>query len=468
MFNGMDGLRRSSIDGQSRVVVPLTSFNGASSLNNTEILYSDSNRVLSVPTAGGEPRLVLDTQADRLSWGSPQALPGGRLFLTFKMYGGKQEVYLAEIGGQSPTVIAAGTNPIFAPPNHLLAVRDGQLLRWPFDPESGKVLGDPAILIDNLRVRAGNMTVPFAVSTNGVLVAFEERHAPSTSLTWFSRQGVRGRSLALSMPCRNPELSPDGTRLAMECYERNGNRDVWLYDLARDAALRFTTTPSDEADPVWSPDGSRVAFASTQLGAADVFIKGGGGAVSETLLLKTEGGTPTMAWHPSGNTFAILRPGIGFATFDPNAPAEPTAFTGASGSYQEPQFSPDGRFVSYASTESGRQEVFVEPWPRTGDKVQVSVGGGTDGRWNPAGGEIFYLRPDRKLMSVRVTPKGHTLQASSPVELFQTRIAGPLGTGHRFPYAVSRDGQQFLMYVEETGTIPAITVVMNWPSLLRD
>ena len=96
------------------------------------------------------------------------------------------------------------------------------------------------------------------------------------------------------------------------------------------------------------------------------------------------------------------------------------------------------------------------------------MAGGTDARWNPAGNEILYLSPDRTLMSVRVKITGSTLEPGTPVPLFQTRIAGPLGLGHRFPYAVSRDGQRFLMYVEETGTTPAITVILNWLSLLPD
>jgi len=233
----------------------------------------------------------------------------------------------------------------------------------------------------------------------------------------------------------------------MECFELSGNRDIWLYDLLRGAPQRFTTTPSDDADPLWSPDGSRVAFASTQLGAADVFVKGAGGATKETLLVQTEGGTPTMSWSPDGKYIAVLSAGS-FATLDAEAPRALARFQSESSvGYYEPQFAPNGRSLYYSSNESGRAEVFVQPWPPTGEKVQVSVGGGTDARWNPAGDEIFYLSPDRRLMSVPVKITAGKPEPGTPVPLFQTLVAGPLGTGHRFPYTVSRDGQRFLMYV---------------------
>jgi eukaryotic-like serine/threonine-protein kinase len=186
-------------------------------------------------------------------------------------------------------------------------------------------------------------------------------------------------------------------------------------------------------------------------------------------MVRSQGVSDGVARSPDGKYIAVLLPGLGFGTFDAGAPGELTKFhseSSTSNSYYEPQFSPDGRFVSYGSTESGRAEVFVQPWPPTGEKVPISVGGGTDARWSPAGNEIFYVSPDQKLRAVPIKIVASRLEAAAPVPLFQTRIAGPLGTGHRFPYAVSRDGQRLLMYVEDTGATPAITVVLNWPSLL--
>jgi dipeptidyl aminopeptidase/acylaminoacyl peptidase len=134
----------------------------------------------------------------------------------------------------------------------------------------------------------------------------------------------------------------------------------------------------------------------------------------------------------------------------------------------ELQFSPDSRFFSYSSDESGRSEIYVQPWPPDGDKWQISTNGATDARWRPDGKELFYISPDRSLMTVAIDAT-KAFRATVPRRLFQTKIAGPLGLGHRFPYAVSRDGNRFLMYVSDIEAAPlSIDVIVNWPALLRD
>ena len=133
----------------------------------------------------------------------------------------------------------------------------------------------------------------------------------------------------------------------------------------------------------------------------------------------------------------------------------------------ELQFSPDGRFISYSSDESGRAEIYVQPWPQTGEKWLVSTDGATDARWRADGKELYYLSPMRELMAVSIDAR-NGFRAGTPVRLFQTRVAGPLGMGHRFPYAVSADGQRFLMCVNDRNAPPpSISVIVNWPALLK-
>jgi hypothetical protein len=166
---------------------------------------------------------------------------------------------------------------------------------------------------------------------------------------------------------------------------------------------------------------------------------------------------------------AKVRPyayGLDLAAYPLDGAGAPIAMLKSPVAEIEGQFSPDGKLFLYASNQSGRFEVYVEPWPQTGERWAVSTTGGTDGRWSPDGREIFYLTPDRRLMAVpvRTTP---TFVAGRPVELFQTRVAGPLGLGHRFPFAVAKDGQRFLMYVTDPdGPPPALSVIANWHSLV--
>lgn len=153
--------------------------------------------------------------------------------------------------------------------------------------------------------------------------------------------------------------------------------------------------------------------------------------------------------------------------FDPSHPGALTPVLSSVANEVETQFSPDGRFISYSSNESDRYEVYVEPWPQNGQRWQVSTNGGNDGRWSHDGKEIFYITQDRTLWSVPVT-RQPTFRPGKPTPLFRPGIAGPIGPGHRFPYAVSHDGQRFLMYVDKPGAPPPyLQVIVNWQSLLK-
>jgi dipeptidyl aminopeptidase/acylaminoacyl peptidase len=352
----------------------------------------------------------------------------------------------------------------------LLAVNQSRLLAWKLNLAEGRVDGDPVTLNAVLVGRnLGNQVRLFSVSQTGVLAV---RRATGddvdfTGLEWFDRAGVPGASLKLDRHCRNPELSPTGDRVALECLDGTSQqRDIWLYDLARNVASRFTVNAADDADPLWSPDGRTIVFASDRLGTVDVFQKAVGGASEEQLVLETIDNTPTMSWSPDGHTIALLTATGGLSVFDfvKHTPAKPML---ASQFLEiEFQFSPDGHWFSYSSDESGRAEVYMQRWPPSGDKWQVSIDGGTDARWRADGKELFYLSPTKALMAAPID-LAPTPRIGAPAKLFDTRIAGPLGSGQRFPYAVSRDGKRFLLYVSlQNRPAPAIEVTVNWPALV--
>jgi Tol biopolymer transport system component len=366
-------------------------------------------------------------------------------------------------------VIGRGAYPHFIEPGLLLALRGTQIVAWRTSLDADAISGEPEILADGVLVRIGVAMMPFTATSN-VLVYRAESQELRTRIAWFDRKGVEGAALAVRQHCRNPEFAPDYTRIALECWESTGGRDIWVYDLERDAPARLTSDAADDADPVWMPDGRTILFASSRLGPPDVFKTGAGGGSPEELVLKTEGATPTMGISPDGKQLILLatnserNSGLDLSTYRLDGTGSTTLvpLLKSPAAEIEGQVSHDGRYLLYASNQSGRYEVYVEPLPRTGERWAVSTNGGTDGRWRPDGEEILYLAPDRRLMAVPVRTAGG-FKADRPVELFRSRVAGPLGTGHRFPFAIAKDGQRFLMYVTDPDAPPpAVTVIANW------
>jgi Tol biopolymer transport system component len=432
-----------------------------------------SSAVVVVPSGGGASRQILAVQPDTPAWASVQALRDGRRLLLSRGTGSGAQILLAAAdGSQPPEVIAEGAFAQFVQPDLLLALRDNQIVAWRTDLGGGRVAGQPSVVADGVLVRLGVAMMSFAVSEGGLLVYRAEQHESRTRMAWFDRAGREGAALVLTAHCRNPELSPRFDLVAVECWHPTGGRDIWVYDFARDAATRLTTDPADDADPLWTPDGRTIIFASSRRGSVDVYRTTVGGGRTEELVVETLGSTPTMGLSPDGRHLMVLatalEPGSGLdlASYTLAGSAEMTPVLKSPSAEIEGQFSPDGRFFLFGSNHSGRFDVYVEPWPQTGERWSVSTEGGTDARWSPDGREIFYLAPDRRLMAVpvRTTP---AFSAGRPVVLFQTRVAGPLGLGHRFPFAIAKDGERFLMYVSDPhGPPPALSVVANWPALV--
>jgi Tol biopolymer transport system component len=449
---------------------------GGSWSANGEIVFLLDAAIVAVPDRGGQPRVVLAPAASGPPFISTSALPDGKHVLVQQGGGGFSagltRVLLVTLDGSAGAKhLVDGVQPMYAAPGWLLAVKDGtRLVAWKMNLAQGRVEGDPVTVRESGSfARTGIGPRMFSVSQTGVLVVRPDDASDivSTRLIWVDRAGAEGTSLKLDRHCRNPELSPTGDRVALECFQSSGgDRDIWLYDLARNAASRFTVDGADDADPLWSPDGRTIVFASNRLGTVDVFKKAAGGGAADELVLQTIGNTPTNAWSPDGQWIALLDLGGDLMVFDVAKRSAPRPVLASAFQEIELQFSPDGRWISYSSDESGRPEIYVQPWPANGERWQVSIDGGTDARWRPEGGELYYLSPTRSLMAVpvAVTP---SFRAGTPVRLFEARIAGPLGNGHRFPYAVARDGKRFLLYVsDQDAAPPALDVIVNWPATL--
>ena len=372
-------------------------------------------------------------------------------------------VHVAFLDGSSPPqklleVPAAR----YAPPGYLVFPQQGKLVAQRFDPQRVALAGSPFTVKEDFSTAEAPI---WWASRSGALVIGGIRQA-ETHLAWFDRGGRQTGTIPMARHCRNPELSPDQQTVALECYQDSPLRDIWLADAVRGTSTRLTSDEADDSDPIWSPDGRYVMFSSNRGSAPGVYRKLAGGARDEELLSSFETRFYTTSWSADGK-FVLIQsasPTRDIFTLLLDGAARPQSLVSSAFDEIEAQLSPDGRFFLYSSNESGRSEVYVQPIPTTGDKWPISTGGGSDGRWRGDGQEIFYVSPDRAIHAVPFAASPRVI-VGTPTKLFEPPIAGQLGIGQRFPYAVTRDGQRFLVYSVKTPAVPELRVMLNWQTL---
>ena len=314
------------------------------------------------------------------------------------------------------------------------------------------------------------------VSENGVL-AYQAGGplGAGSQLTWFDRAGRQLGAVGPPASYFNPKLSPDGKRAAVENTDpQTGNRDIWLVELQRDLFTRFTFDPAQEVYPVWSPDGSRIVFASNRNGPFNLYQKLSSGAGAEELLLKSDVRNLPHDWSTDGRFMSYSVPN------DPNGTSfdiwvlplsgerKPFPFIQTPFTKVQSQISPDGRWLAYYSNESGRNEAYIQSFPKPGSKWQVSTRGGSSPRWRHDGKELFFITDNRrKIMSVSVKADS-VLELGAPAALFDIHVPASSPVPSRQYYDVTPDGQRFLIdtLVQEASSSP-ITVVLNWAAGLK-
>ena len=412
-----------------------------------------------------------------LGWADhPTLLPDGRHFLYAKA--GAQEgsgIYLASIDGrENKRLLPADysrTAYAVSPEGkeYILFVREAALLAQPFDATAQQLTGDPIRLADH--VTTGSVSV----SENGVLVYRTADGTSQQQLSWVDRTGKKLGTVGSPTTIKgaagifNPALSPDETRVAVTRSDpQTMNRDVWLLDVARGAESRFTFGHAFNSTAVWSPDGSRIVWGANREKdtKGDLYIKSSGGGGQDELLLKSDYWKVAHDWSKDGNLlFMELNPQTKYDLWilpmegdRKPYPYIQTPFTEVQG-----RFSPDGKWISYLSDESGRMELYVQAFPANGTKHHISTDGvASAGTWGRDGKELFYIAPDGKMMAVAVKT-GTTFAASTPKSLFDHNSV----QGIPDYFSVTHDGQRFLLRTNVGTPIPQpFTVVLNWPSLL--
>ena len=338
-----------------------------------------------------EPVTALDAERLETSHRVPSFLPDGRHFV-FELRSSLPDqagAYLGSLDGSVKRRLLAGQvrRVIYAHPGYLLFGRGASLMALRFDPETLRVSGEPVPVVDDMRY--GDVSV----STNGLLAYIRDPGYEERELVWRERDGTRGTSLVKGEIAYTHEFSDDDLRVAYSRIEEGMSTDIWLMEASRPVPIRFTLGAEWDFHPVWSPDGSRIAFTSARGGAYDVYVKRLGEETDEPLL-KTSAPKFVSDWSSDGE-YVI------YDSLDPetrsdiwvlpmNGAAEPRVFLASPFGEGEARLSPDGDWLAYASDVSGSLEVYVRSFPRPGRGYRASSNGGQQPRWRDDGGELFY------------------------------------------------------------------------------
>jgi Tol biopolymer transport system component len=433
-----------------------------------------------VSAAGGTPVQVteLDSSLHENTHRWPQALPDGRHFLYFarSLQAEVSSTYVGSLDGKGRKLLfRSWSNVVYATAGYLLFVRDANLMAQPFDPKDLSVRGDAVPVANGVLENLPYSRAIVSVSDNGILAyGTLGNMAEPSRLRWLDRAGKQIGTVGDPATYSAPRLSPDGKRLAVAVGDpARATTDIWIYDLVGGDKTRLTFDPSINSQPVWSPDGSHIAFYSNRKNSfPQLYQKASNGAGNEESLLDSRMQDRPDDWSPDGK----------FIVFEPNTSVnalwllplssdrKPTVFLGGeSGTYPtEARFSPDGKWLAYVEYGSGKREVYVTPFPGKTGKWQVSAAGGRYPRWRGDGKELFFLaQNDTTLMAVDVDLSGSAPRISTPKELFGVRLVYSPMSPEWGAYDVAADGKRFLVdSMDQAPIAEPINLVLNWDAEL--
>ena len=438
------------------------------------ILYgSAEGGIFRVPAAGGDASAV--TTPDRArgeSHRSPQFLPDGRHFIYLAPAEGTSTLFVGSLDGSvNKRVLETSARAAYGEPGYLFFVApDGALMASPFDVSRLEITGEAV----QMAPRIGTSSLLDAsLGVGGATLAYAERTAGTSQLTWFDRSGQKAGAIGSAGEHLDVRLSPDGHIAAVTRMDPHlGVPDIWLLDVRRGTEFRLTRetgSPGGNVSAVWSPDGTRVLFSASRKAVRfQMFERPAAGGGEEALVFASGDSVHAEDWSPDGRF--IVYSNLPAPTSDlillRVSDRQSTTLVASRFNEGNARISPDGRWLAYTSNETGRPEIYLRPFPDGTASVLISVGGGSEPSWRRDGHELFYLAPNGGLMSVALTA-ADVVKASRPTELFRTQIPPnrqPLGIS----YAATADGQRFLVPTA-VGDPPeaAVTVILNWARALQ-
>jgi serine/threonine protein kinase len=430
------------------------------------ILFSEcSGPLYRVAASGGTPSEATRLEeARQVGHRYPQFLPDGRRFIFFVLGAADvRGIYAGSLDSkESRRLFDADSGAVFSPPNHVLFARRGALFAQRLDLEKMSPAGDASTVASQVVVNSTTAGDGALSASRAGLLAYRKGGA-KRQLIWMDRSGKQSSfGDADTAELSDVRLSPDGRYIALSRIV-NGNSDVWLIETARNVLRRLTTDADYDGVPVWSPDSNLVAFSSRRRGHRELYQRSLIGAGAETLLLDLGVNLASDATDWSTDGHFILYQVFGERGTDLWAlplDGDRKPFPVAQSSFDETngRFSPDGRWIAFQSTETGRDEIYVQPFPGPGAKLQISSTGGSSPQWRRDGHELFYMGTGDHLMAapIKLPMNGQHVEIGSPSILFTMRP----GT----QYEASPDGQRFLMNTLTEDAAP-ITVILNWTAM---
>jgi eukaryotic-like serine/threonine-protein kinase len=432
-----------------------------------------------VSSAGGASATVteLDRSRGQTSQRWPAFLPDGRRFMFWagNPTASSQEtkgIYVASLDEKGQRfLLQTDSDALYAPPGYLLYLREQSLMAHPFDAGSLKFRGEAFPVAEDVASPESYRLGRFSVSQDRSLAYLTGQNDRSQIIT-LNAAGQQVGPVGEPAIIGGIRLSPNGQTLAEILQEpQTKNVDVWLVDLARGVKTRFTFDPAADFDPVWSPDGSRVAWASNNKGHFDLYTKSATGAGEAEVLFASDADKYVTDWSHDGR-FVV------FTELDPKGnngadiwvqplfgDRKPYPFLATLFNEGNAVFSPDGRWLAYQSNESGKTEIYITPFPQAGGKWQVSQGGGLTPSWRADGQELYFATPDGRLMQASVAAKGPAVEVGSPREFSKLQMASP--NPGAWSYAMTPKSDRALVLQAEKGAAVPLTLVTHWTEGLK-
>lgn len=446
--------------------------------------WSPKNLILYTPDAGGPLwRINADgsnnvPNGDKLEQGESSHrwavfLPDGDHYLYWRgdfdlRPETKGAIYLASVKDNSLHLLTHAKSSVAYGNGMVFFLDDrGSLVYAPLDVSTAKLTAEPKVIAPAVGFSPSTYWAAFTAADDGTVVYNSTLGGALSVLTWYDRSGKELGRLGDVAIQANPAISPDTTRVAVDVNDTKArNIDIWIMNVNTGTNTRFTFDPAEETNPVWSPDSSKIAFRRAGYNPSLV-VKSASGLERERVLIKHDSGQDDLlptTWSADGSQMVYENQSVAGQSQVKLASVRDgvdVPFALSSASTADGQVSPDGKWIAYASNESGDWEIYVTTFPENAGKWQVSRGGGTEPRWGGDGHTIYYIGPKGMLTAVPASEEGG-FSTGVPQPLFRIHSRAPISSSDVFTYDVSRDGKRFLVnrYVKPE-SIPPLSIVLN-------